>query len=114
LAESLGLKPDASIDRDDASGVADAAKSFKGPGNVLICWEHGQLEDIAKEIGVKRYAEGSGWTGKVKYPGDRFDLIWEVKSPWKEVSEVKSEKVKGLDDKVVADGNGRVVQNSDA
>ncbi len=56
LAKSL--KPDDvdfnhKIHRDDASGVAQAVQEYSGPGNVLICWEHHRLGDIAKAIGVK-------------------------------------------------------------
>jgi hypothetical protein len=101
LAKSLGLEIDDSVSRDDAKGAAKAAKSFHGPGNVLVCWEHGQLADIAKAIGVEGYATDSGWEGKVKYPDDRFDLIWVVPPPWEEITEVKSEEVPGLDDKFI-------------
>jgi hypothetical protein len=110
LATSLHLKLDTSISRDDAEGVAAAAKAFPGPGNVLICWEHGQLSAIAEAIGITAYGEGSGWSGPVVYPGDRFDLIWVVPPPWTEVVEVRSEKVPGLDDGVIVGEGGKVVQ----
>lgn len=64
LADSLG--PDVpfnyDIDRDHVKKVADAVQDFRGPGNILICWEHDTLRKIAKEIGVK---------DPPKYPGDR-------------------------------------------
>jgi len=82
LAASLGLEPDLSISRDDVKGAADAAKAYPGPGNVLVCWEHGQLAKIAEALGVK---------GQVEYPGDRFDLIWKVEKPYKEIESTTSE-----------------------
>ncbi|KAH0559958.1 hypothetical protein GP486_003524 [Trichoglossum hirsutum] len=98
LATELGISVDDSVDRDDAGGAAKAAKAHHGPGNVLICWEHGQLAKIAKELGVKGYAHGSGASGKVKYPDDRFDLIWTVMPPYEEIASVTSEDIQGLDD----------------
>ena len=103
-----------SIDRDDVVAAAEAALSFKGPGNVLVCWEHKQLANIAVALGTQKYAKGSGWSGPVAYPDDRFDLIWVVPPPWKEVREVKSEKVAGLDDGIVVGPQGDVAQPSGA
>jgi hypothetical protein len=98
LADSLGLKIDASVSRDDAEGAAKTAKAYEGPGNVLICWEHGRLAGIAEALGVKRYAAASGASGKVNYPGDRFDLIWTIRNPYEEIESVTSEDIPGLDD----------------
>jgi hypothetical protein len=47
-----------------------------------VCWEHGQLAKIAEALGVK---------GQVEYPGDRFDLIWKVEKPYKEIESPTSE-----------------------
>ena len=52
------------IKRDDADKVAHVVQKFDGPGNILICWEHDRLTNIAQAIGVsdppnypsKRYA----------------------------------------------------------
>lgn len=63
LADSLGVPFDYSIARDDADKVAQTVKDFNGAGNILICWEHGQLTRIAEALGVK---------GDAKYPGDRY------------------------------------------
>lgn len=54
LAQELSLKPDTSIGRDDVKDAAKAAKSYSGPGNVLICWEHGELVKIAKALGATK------------------------------------------------------------
>lgn len=64
LADSLGLKIDDSVSRDDAEGVAKAVEKWNGKGNILICWEHGQLTDIAEAIGVKHAPD---------YPDERYD-----------------------------------------
>jgi len=92
LAKSL--EPDVQInkeiERDDDQGVADAIKAYSGPGNVLVCWEHGQLTKIAKAIGVEPAPE---------YPSKRFDLIWTVEPPYNQISGEESENIPGLDDK---------------
>ncbi|PVH88162.1 hypothetical protein DL98DRAFT_581380 [Cadophora sp. DSE1049] len=88
IATSLGLKVDTSIDRDSYAKVAKAATHFKGPGNVLICWEHKALTDIVREIGVLKE-----WV----YPS-RFDIIWAVKPPYDVLEVVGSEGIAGLDD----------------
>jgi hypothetical protein len=56
---------------------------------VLICWEHGVLSKILKKIGVEE---------EVKYPGDRFDIIWSVKKPYSTLVWTGSEHIEGLDD----------------
>ncbi|KAM0541075.1 hypothetical protein ACHAPJ_013386, partial [Fusarium lateritium] len=108
LAESLGLKVHKNIEEDNYAGAASEALSFEGPGDVLLCWEHHSLEYIAKAIGIKGYAAATGWTGEVKYPGDRFDLIWVVPPPYTEITVVGSEQVPGLDDGVHLNANGDV------
>ncbi|KAF5565836.1 phosphoglycerate mutase family [Fusarium phyllophilum] len=108
LGDALGLKIHRNIDRDDYAGAASEALSFEGPGNVLLCWEHKSLEGIAKAIGIQGYAAETGWTGEVKYPGDRFDLIWVVPPPYTEITVVGSELVPGLDDGVHVNANGDV------
>lgn len=54
LSKALGLEVDTSIGRDDVKDAAKAAKSYSGPGNVLICWEHGELVKIAKALGATK------------------------------------------------------------
>ncbi|KAG4263625.1 hypothetical protein FPRO03_09932 [Fusarium proliferatum] len=108
LAHALGLKVHKDIQRDDYVGAKNEALSFDGPGNVLLCWEHKSLEGIAKAIGIQGYAAQTGWTGEVKYPGDRFDLIWVVPPPYTEITVVGSELVPGLDDGVHVNANGDV------
>jgi hypothetical protein len=93
----LDIDVNKSIHRNDADAVAQAAKDYKGPGNVLICWEHGQLAKIATALGINGYSEASGWTGPIDYPGERFDLIWTVKKPYEEIDSVTSEGVPGID-----------------
>jgi len=100
LAESLkqyGVPFNTTISRDDVDQVADAVQNyvngtgdFQGQGNVLICWEHQTLQRIAQAIGVADAPE---------YPGDRFDQIWTLKAPYKEIDSFTSEHVPGLDDK---------------
>lgn len=65
LADSLGLKPadnglDVRFKRDKTREVADAVKNFQGDGNILICWEHKALTDLATAIGVTNPPEYDG------------------------------------------------------
>ncbi|KAF8862997.1 hypothetical protein BDZ45DRAFT_146727 [Acephala macrosclerotiorum] len=94
LAGDLGIKVDKSIDRDDVKAAAEAAKSYAGPGNVLVCWEHGELAKIVEEL----LKDGTGTKEKVTYPSDRFDIIWAVRKPYKVLEWVGSEDVPVLDD----------------
>jgi hypothetical protein len=73
LSQDLGITINKHVDRDDAEEAAKVAKAYKGPGNVLLCWEHGVLTKIVAALGVKE---------KAVYPGDRFDVIWAVKKPY--------------------------------
>ncbi|KIW18877.1 hypothetical protein PV08_03166 [Exophiala spinifera] len=91
LAESLKPHVDFNheIHRDDADKVAQAALGYTGTGNVLICWEHHHLTDIASAIGV---------VDAPAYPDDRYDVIWTLESPYDKISSVTSEHCQGLDD----------------
>jgi hypothetical protein len=85
--------------------AADAAKAYAGPGNVLVCWEHGELAKIVEKLGVKE---------KATYPSDRFDVIWAVKKPYEVLEWVGSEGVPGLDDGASPVGPvGPVVSNDE-
>ncbi|THH10438.1 hypothetical protein EW145_g1330 [Phellinidium pouzarii] len=69
LAQSLGLTVDTSCSKKDSSCVADAVADFAktSNSNILICWEHGELTDIAEALGVNDAPE---------YPDDAFNIIW--------------------------------------
>jgi hypothetical protein len=62
LAQALGLVVDTSVKRDDGKGVADVVNNYSGAGNILICWEHKNLHEIMKALGVKHAPH---------YPDDR-------------------------------------------
>lgn len=51
LAADLGLAIDHSCARDDSSCVKNAVSNYKGSGNILICWEHTALSNLAKALG---------------------------------------------------------------
>lgn len=65
LAKDLGLTVDTSCDRDDPDCVKDVVYGYDGKGlaNILICWEHDALTDIAEALGVK---------DAPSYPDDRL------------------------------------------
>ncbi|CAI6028353.1 unnamed protein product [Clonostachys chloroleuca] len=109
LAKELNIKIHDSVQRDQYDKAARKALSFKGPGNVLICWEHHALAGIAKAIGIQGYAASTGWTGEIEYPDSRFDLIWVVPPPYTEITEVRSEKVPVLDNAVQTNACGDVL-----
>lgn len=60
LADSLGLEVDTRFKRDKSEEVAEAVNGFQGPGNILICWEHKALTDLATAIGVTDAPEYDG------------------------------------------------------
>ncbi|KAJ3484272.1 hypothetical protein NLG97_g7098 [Lecanicillium saksenae] len=86
LAADLGLSVDTHCDRDDPKCVKKAVKDYKGDGNILICWEHKALHDLAKELGAKNAPD---------YPGDRFDQIWIDPSPYNNIDTSTSEQCPG-------------------
>ncbi|EJU06244.1 phosphoglycerate mutase family protein, partial [Dacryopinax primogenitus] len=72
LAEEPGLTVDISCDRDDPACVAAAVWAYQnqtGAGNVLICWEHAELTEIATSL---RVADAP------TYPSDDYNLIWTI------------------------------------
>ncbi|OOF93623.1 hypothetical protein ASPCADRAFT_209565 [Aspergillus carbonarius ITEM 5010] len=89
LAEELGLTVDTSCTKTDAKCVKKLVKHYSGSGNILICWEHGELTDIVEELGDDNAPT---------YPSDRFDLIWTDPSPYTDITDFTSENCPGLDD----------------
>jgi hypothetical protein len=51
LSQDLGLTVDTSCQRDDSQCVDDVVAGYTGSGNILICWEHGQLTNIVEALG---------------------------------------------------------------
>ncbi|KAH8111403.1 putative phosphoglycerate mutase family protein [Phellopilus nigrolimitatus] len=89
LAKELGLTVDTSCDRDDSDCVATAVAAFaaSSSANVLICWEHKALRDVAQALGV---------ADAPKYPKDSFNIIWTVQD--QTLVNQTSEDCPGLDD----------------
>ena len=42
---------DTSCSKDDQNCVAKVVDNYTGAGDILICWEHGQLTDIVQALG---------------------------------------------------------------
>ena len=61
---------------------------YDGPGNVLICWEHGELTDIVQELGDDNAPS---------YPDDSFNIIWTDPPNYSTITEESSENCPGLD-----------------
>lgn len=76
LARSLPLVPDTSREREETGQVAADILEYlntDGAGDVLICWEHKRLRDIATAFGVKKAPD---------YDSDRYDLLWKLEAPY--------------------------------
>ncbi|KAI1364340.1 hypothetical protein F5Y08DRAFT_307333 [Xylaria arbuscula] len=89
LADDLGLTVDTSCDRDDEKCVQEAVDDYDGEGNVLICWEHDALNNIAEELGADSVDN---------YPDESFDLIWTQPYDYNKITSITSENCPGLDD----------------
>ncbi|KZS87501.1 putative phosphoglycerate mutase family protein [Sistotremastrum niveocremeum HHB9708] len=87
LAAVLGLQIDISCGRDHHECVAEAVKKFtkKSNKNILVCWEHGALTEIAEKLGIK--------PGPV-YPSDLFNQTWAI---WDKTLTIGYEDCPGLD-----------------
>lgn len=62
LAEDLGLDIDTHCSRKNASCVADAVRSYDGPGNILIAWRHKNMGEIQEMLGSEH---------PIEYPEER-------------------------------------------
>lgn len=51
LAEDLGLDVDTHCSRKKPQCVADAIRSYDGPGNILIAWRHKNMAEIQEALG---------------------------------------------------------------
>lgn len=51
LAHDLGLQIDDHCTRKDSECVADAIRSYDGPGNILISWRHSNMDEIQELLG---------------------------------------------------------------
>lgn len=51
LADALGLTVDTSCPKTNPKCVKNAVKAYTGDGNILICWEHSELTEIAEALG---------------------------------------------------------------
>jgi len=93
LATDLGIIVDTSCDRNDPKCVKHVVKAYaatSGSKNVLICWEHGELTDIASKLGIQNPPD---------YPDDSFNLIWTIQD--KQLISTTSENCPGLDSGVM-------------
>ena len=62
LAHDLEIEIDDHCTRKDPECVADAIRSYDGPGNLLISWRHSNLHTIQELLGFEYL---------VDYPEDR-------------------------------------------
>jgi hypothetical protein len=53
LSRDLGLEVDTHCERDDVHCVEKTTRSYSGPGNILICWEHSTMSNITEIMGDK-------------------------------------------------------------
>ncbi|ORY81580.1 hypothetical protein BCR37DRAFT_387815 [Protomyces lactucae-debilis] len=92
LADALGLSKHIDMcDRDDAKCAAGKIRAALalGDGDIVVCWEHKKLSDIVQELGD---------THNMKYPKDKFDLIWDYAgNKLDQVQSIRSQNCSGLD-----------------
>lgn len=88
LAASLNLTVDISCDKYNPECVANLVRSYTGPGNILVAWQHGQLRRIMEQLGGQEFP---------KYPYGRNDIIWTASKDWTHIEDVRSECCPGLD-----------------
>lgn len=74
-----------------SSGKHNRSKrSINGACTDRLCsWQHGQMNNIAKELGVD---------DADNYPEGSYDVIWTIPSPYEEIKDEISENCPGLDD----------------
>ena len=68
LAQQLGITVNTEFGKGDETAMVDDVIS--GPGPTLICWQHGEIPDIADAFENVTPTPPSSW------PDDRFDVIW--------------------------------------
>lgn len=78
LAAKLGLTPDLSFGKGDEDALA--AEVLRQSRTVLICWQHEAIYDIARAITAAGPPKAAL---PVKWPGERFDVIWILDPPEK-------------------------------
>lgn len=66
LAEDLGLDVDLHCGRKDPECVADAVRSYDGPGNILVAWRHKNIGEIQEMLGSEE---------PIEYPDERYVTI---------------------------------------
>lgn len=89
LATDLGLTVDTSCDRDDESCVKKVIDGYTGAGNILLCWEHSELTNIAEKLGASDVTD---------YPDASYNLIWTDPYDYSKITSITSENCPGLDD----------------
>ncbi|KAF9311058.1 hypothetical protein BG003_007827 [Podila horticola] len=87
LADDLNLTVDTKCNRDDPSCVKKAVGKYTGSGNILICWEHKVLTDIAEALGDDT---------PPTFPDDVFGQIWTDPAPYDDVTTITEENCPGL------------------
>jgi len=76
LAQSLSLTVNTDREREEVHDVASDILAYTkndNAGDVLICWEHKRLRDIATAFGVKHAPD---------YDHERYDLLWKLEDPY--------------------------------
>jgi phosphohistidine phosphatase SixA len=71
LAEALDLVIDLRYEDKDVKGAADAILALDR-ANVLVCWHHGEILELAHKLGAPKHALPPKW------PGDVFGWLLEL------------------------------------
>jgi len=81
LSEAIGIAIDAKHKDSDYKKVADdiLQNSKYDNSNILICWHHGEILDLAKKLGAdaSKLPKASNWPSK-KWPGSEYGWVLQV------------------------------------
>lgn len=70
LAAALHITPILSYDKGKEKDLAKYLKTLKAGDVALVCWEHGNIPAIPKNLGAVAPKAPKEW------PDDRFDVVW--------------------------------------
>jgi hypothetical protein len=71
LSNTTAIPIDTQIKRDDVAGLVSSISKLGANAEVLVCWEHKVLSEIATAL---------GFSNVPSYPSDEYDLMWTVKN----------------------------------
>lgn len=78
LAKKINLKIDTSCDRDDITCITNKVVKSSKNGNILIIWEHDNLEKIAKKLLEKFKINNKSYDSELATSNNGYDFLWKI------------------------------------